>query len=30
MTQIAPANPDSLRQRFKTLVQQALAPRRPR
>jgi CubicO group peptidase (beta-lactamase class C family) len=27
MTQIAPANPDSLRQRFKTLVQQALAQR---
>jgi CubicO group peptidase (beta-lactamase class C family) len=29
MTQIAPANPDSLRQRFKTLVQQALAQPRP-
>ena len=29
MTQIAPANPDSLRQRFKTLVQQALAQRAP-
>ena len=29
MTQIAPANPDSLRQRFKTLVQQALAQRSP-
>jgi CubicO group peptidase (beta-lactamase class C family) len=29
MTQIAPANPDSLRQRFKTLVQQALVQRSP-
>ena len=29
MTQITPANPDSLRQRFKTLVEQALAQRSP-
>jgi CubicO group peptidase (beta-lactamase class C family) len=26
MTQIAPANPDNLRQRFKTLVGQAIVP----